>query len=273
MKQCPNNMGFFQGLTKTGDKIIGVKNRISCKSWSCPVCGPRRMKHTRRRIFRGKISNDVTLNGFRNKYCNKFLTLTCPGEDWRNEHTIKEAYEIISNNFTKLIKAMKKKHGHFYYFRVVEPQQDGYPHYHILLVGKNIASKQILNQIEDLWRFRYGMGFVRLNVVTRSLMHGIRYLTKYLTKSADFKVPLRGMRLFTASRGALEPIEKKEWIMKKIKIGFCRREDDEVREYDLDEKEMDKVMEIIAKDFFRYRGKTDDDIDSLEVKIKQMKGE
>ena len=66
-------------------------------------------------------------------------------------------------NFHKLIRAIKKKYGNFHYFRVCELHKDDIPHFHVLLAGNAIIPKSILESIENLWRYKYGMGFVKIN--------------------------------------------------------------------------------------------------------------
>ena len=72
--------------------------------------------------------------GFSSKYSVKFLTLTCPGEEYRKTHTPYEAYEEMSYCFDKLERAMKRKYGNFYFIKVPEAQRDGFPHFHALFL-------------------------------------------------------------------------------------------------------------------------------------------
>jgi hypothetical protein len=64
------------------------------------------------------------------------------------------------------------RHGAFgtYYIHIVKfkdltPFPDGYPHMHVLLMGKTIADINVKKYIESLWRKKYGMGFIKMNVV------------------------------------------------------------------------------------------------------------
>ncbi len=66
----------------------------------------------------------------------------------------------MNHNYHKLIRALKKRYGHFHYLKVVEPHGDGFPHFHVLLVGPGIAPKAVLQTIRDLWVDKYGMGNV-----------------------------------------------------------------------------------------------------------------
>ena len=61
-------------------------------------------------------------------------------------------YDIMTESFHKLIRALKKQYGEFHYFRVNELQKDGTPHFHVLLAGNAIIPKDILDSIEDKWR-------------------------------------------------------------------------------------------------------------------------
>lgn len=154
------------------------------------------------------------------KYDWKLLTLTCPGKEFRESHTPGETLKLMARSWHKLITALRK-YGPVDYLRVVEAQQDGFPHYHVLLHGKGIAPRQTLQRIERLWA-KYGFGFVRLNVLRDG--HGIRkaigYVLKYL-----FKQPGqwdKGTRLHTASKRAMEKPWKSPWVWLEGHFAFNR---------------------------------------------------
>jgi hypothetical protein len=215
---CPRSPGYFNGIRhdESAHVLHAVAFNLPCKSWDCPVCSQKKIQQIRARAFNGPIVQQAEIPGYRAKFTQKFLTLTYPGQDFRSRFTPEQALEQMSSSWNKLRTAIKKKYGKFQYFKILEPQKDGYPHFHILLVGKNIAHKSILQYIENLWRDHYLMGFVRLNVITNDVKHGIRYATKYLTKGEQLPEGQRRnikryARLFTASRGSLMPVEKKDY--------------------------------------------------------------
>lgn len=154
-------------------------------------------------------------------YAWKLLTLTVPGKGYRETHSPLEALEEMNGNFHKLIRAMKKKLGDFHHFAVCEPQRDGYPHLHVLMVGMAIVPRSILGGIKRLWHDKYGMGFVKLRAKRRKWstaqnrwvtewiedpMDGVRYMTKYMTKGGFVKVG-NGKKAYHCSEGALGPAE------------------------------------------------------------------
>ena len=164
----------------------------------------------------------------------KMLTLTYGGKEKRAESNPHDAYDEMSQAFHKLLRAMQKKHGKIFYLRVVEQHKDGWPHFHVLLVGNGIGHVGIKAEIEKLWRGKYGLGFIKINQV-KNQTHAIRYITKYLTK--DLEPVAYRKRVFTASKGALLPVYKPTWYYKEFKMGLVDKglkENPRVREVDLD---------------------------------------
>jgi len=130
--------------------------------------------------------------------------LTFPGKTHRMEYSPEEALKIMQECWNKLMTALRKRLGKIHYFRIVEPQKDGFPHFHVLLIGDNIAHRSIKDEIESLWRGRYGMGFIWMTASSKkisSFNHAINYATKYLTKG--MKSIKKYSRIFSSSRGAL----------------------------------------------------------------------
>lgn len=71
---CPNAIGVYSGFD--GEKVFsGV---IRCGSWTCPFCGPRKLKQLRKRLHEGEITKQAI-----SRYGAKFATLTFGGEDAR----------------------------------------------------------------------------------------------------------------------------------------------------------------------------------------------
>lgn len=207
---CPNVVGAFSGY-KDG---LGVcYGPIRCNSWTCPVCAPLKKRALWHRFQNGTISEKTT-----KVYGRKFLTLTAPGKAFRALYNPEEAYNIMAYHFSNLMRNLRHKYGHFDYMRVAEPQKDGTPHFHVLLVGDNIAPKEILKDIEYHWCESYRMGHVKLNKVPfKDGNHAMNYILKYITKSqVGFG---RYKRIFTASKDALAKVKKVEWDSVKIHLG------------------------------------------------------
>ena len=229
LRSCPRPVGTFSGVYLDMQKAVhvGIRSLLPCGSWTCPYCRERNLKRLQYRIFNGEISR-----GLDNIYGQKFLTLTCPGREYRESHTPLEAHEEMQKDFAKLIKALKKRHGNFFYIKVVEKHKDGFPHIHVLLSGNAISGKNIKEEIEELWRYKYGMGFCWIVLIKKGFRAGIKYITKYLVKDLKNNEPennyghIQSMgkykRIFTASKGALVKIDNKDtdWLQSKITLGF-----------------------------------------------------
>jgi len=76
---CPRALGVYSGFD--GEKVFsGV---IRCGSWTCPFCGPIKLKQLRKRLIDGDISKQAV-----SKYGFKFATLTFGGLDIRSKFLI-----------------------------------------------------------------------------------------------------------------------------------------------------------------------------------------
>ena len=248
LTKCPNCIGAFSGITIDGKKIVA--GPLRCNSWTCEFCQPILLKRLYKRILQGSIGQDAVP-----RYGLKFLTLTFAGQEERQRlHDIVEShnrellkkrerdelkdseqnvadtkdqkiwsypeivYDIMTESFHKLIRALKKQYGEFHYFRVNELQKDGTPHFHVLLAGNAIIPKDILDSIENKWVGIYGMGYVRINCIKfRDKKHAVRYMLKYITK--DIKKPGKRKRIFTTSRHALLKVDKPNWLAVEVYIG------------------------------------------------------
>jgi hypothetical protein len=179
--------------------------KIRCGRWDCPYCGPRKARRVFKRAMNGGIAAEAQKDGFRG-YNIKLLTLTYGGKGKRAMSTPAEAARQMQDAWAKLRKEITYLFGRFDFLKVFETHEDGWPHLHVVMCGENIASAKVLGEIQRLWRYRYGFGFVKLNWC-QDPKRVLKYILKYL-----FKCPgqFKKIRLFSASEGALVPVEKKE---------------------------------------------------------------
>jgi hypothetical protein len=107
-----------------------------------------------------------------------FLTLTL---NPRLFSTLHEAYVSMISGFNKIITAVRKRYPNFKgYVRVVEFQESGNPHLHVLLFGVDFVP---VEWIRELWEERYQLG-TQINVKRIDNQKGaIRYIMKYLLKA------------------------------------------------------------------------------------------
>lgn len=223
-------IGTFKGVRQIGpERYELVQSSIPCNTWGCPNCRPKKVKKYAKRALEGRIGLYEGQKGFRSRYDVKMFTLTCPGKDYRKrleenaytweyegDHDPDDAYRDMTQQFDKLIRAMKKAHGDFLYIRAVEPQRDGYPHFHVVMVGKCIRPKAIFQYVIDLWKVKYGQGHCWVSSpksqdgkpkAFKSVKHAVFYCMKYLKKAPGkfhkFSRPI------TNCQKALAPVEKK----------------------------------------------------------------
>lgn len=206
-------------MTEDGCHVHHFGVQLPCNSWGCPICNPKKLKKLRKRAMNGLLANMEPVKGYRGKYSQKLVTLTCPGKEFREKYTPAQAAEMMSSDANNLMRALKREYPGFHYLRVIEPQKDGFPHYHYVIVGESIIPSSIRDFIKDYWEKRYGQGWAHVKSLTRGAKKGVLYVTNYLTKNVFTKRKFG--HVFTSSRGALEPVWKpsRNWIWKKVELG------------------------------------------------------
>jgi len=111
-----------------------------------------------------------------------FLTLTLNPRPFKSLH---EAYEALMWGLNLFITAVRKEYPNFKgYARVVEFQENGNPHLHILIFGVDFIPEE---WIRKLWEEKYQLG-TQLKIKRIDNQKGaIRYLIKYLLKAFSGK--------------------------------------------------------------------------------------
>lgn len=102
---------------------------------------------------------------------------------------IQEAWETIGDDFNKYMRNLRKKFGRIVYLRCWEASQKGYPHIHVLMIFQDhtfrvtrINGKYRIKEKEAFEKSYHS--FVDVQAV-QNMKKGIRYVTKYLLKSAS----------------------------------------------------------------------------------------
>jgi hypothetical protein len=173
--------------------------RVNCKCWDCRYCGPRKAKRYKRAIVR--IAEALRL-------C-RFVTLTLDPSKIEGDPV-----RYLNRVWAKLRVYLKRKYGVApAYIRVLEFQQSGNPHFHLLIDRFIVQS-----WLQEAWQAVGGGRFVRLQWVD---IHRVaRYVSKYLTKELLLSAPLRSRRV-TTSRGlhlSETPPKEIEWEFLQVPI-------------------------------------------------------
>lgn len=139
-----------------------LANVLSCRSWHCPECAPRRQARLMAEIIGGKP--------------NRFLTLTSRFDP---NKTPEQALSELNDAWRKLRQRICKYYGldRINCLVVVEPHKTGWPHLHIFLRTKFLAWKWL----RDTWEALTGNTHVHIRKIDN---HGraAAYAAKYCTK-------------------------------------------------------------------------------------------
>ena len=174
--------------------------RVGCKCWACSVCGPRRAAKYAIRIRQAAERLQLRT----------LLTLTLDPSKLKGE----ESTAYINGVFADFRVYLRRRLGRApLYIRVLEYQQNGNAHIHVLL---NCYLPQ--SWISETWA---ALGGGKIVDIKRVDIHRVsHYLSKYLTKQMLMCAP-KGARRVTTSKG-IRLLEKQpsdfEWQMMRVPI-------------------------------------------------------
>ncbi|MCC3173809.1 rolling circle replication-associated protein [Streptococcus sanguinis] len=152
----------------------------------------------------------LVAHNFTGGYNQLWITLTY------REHVIDA--EIVYKDFKKYIRKIRKEYGQVEYIAVIEPQESGRWHLHVLM--KNDTTLSIPN---DVVATMWGKGFTKTKRLRRADKIG-NYLIAYLSnlqigdkdsqskatvKGARLYMYPKGIRIYRTSRGIEKPLEIK----------------------------------------------------------------
>ena len=176
--------------------------RLRCKAWRCPVCGPRKASRVRRAILEWATKMGLC----------RFLTLTLNPRAC----AAKDSVPYVKYCWAKFRTYLKRRYqAPISFIAVVELQQSGYAHLHIL-VDRFIEQ----DWIKEAWQAVGGGEIVDIEYVD---IHRIApYMAKYLTKDlllAPFKTR---QRRYSTSRDItlISKTPSGKWVLLKAPIEF-----------------------------------------------------
>jgi hypothetical protein len=194
----------MQGYNKSSGAVRC--QRLYCKTWKCPRCGPKRAKRTRYAIAAHAEE----------KHLNKFLTLTLDPEKLKGV----QATKYLKYCLHKFMTICRRQYGsQISYICVLEYHKNGNPHLHIVL-------DRYIDQawIQEKW-LAVGGGWVFIEYV--NVLKVANYLSKYLSKEMLTSPAPKGSRRVTTSRNIrLFPkiISDLIWTVRKKRIERVRTE-------------------------------------------------
>lgn len=183
------------------DATAGVTrfHRLNCKCWACSYCGPRKAKRYRHVIAE-------TAERLQLRY---FVTLTLDPSKIEGDPV-----RYLNRTWAKFRTYLRRQFGiTLAYIRVLEFQQNGNPHFHIL-----ISCRIDFAWLQTAWQAVGGGLFVNIKFVD---VHRVsHYLSKYLTKELLLSAPLRSRRVTTSRDIHLneKPASEIKWEFVRLSI-------------------------------------------------------
>lgn len=187
--ECPRTR-YCIVYKQTSYGLIYKRVKVSCGTWSCPVCSVKKRKLLLKRIRKACPKKDFYL-----------LTLTLR----QNEFSLSDNWKYLSYCWGVLLKRLRRKFGKVKYFRCVELQKNGMPHIHALI--DCFMSKK---EIQKIWEDITGDSFIARFEKVKFSCAG--YVAKYLVKSVRDIMEIRDgtgkkTKIYVYSKSLL-PVEK-----------------------------------------------------------------
>jgi len=130
------------------------------------------------------------------------------------------AYKDMQHHYNKLATMLRKHFPNMNPVRFYEPQRDGYPHFHVILVGPDANKRGLLEFCRKYWTDEYQMGNVDIAKMDRGIGGALNYAVKYLTKMTRGLVHLpKGAKVINAAHKLYKYAEKRVSIFIKTKMG------------------------------------------------------
>lgn len=161
-----------------------LANVLSCRSWFCAECAPRRRNRLMAEIIGGRP--------------NRFLTLTSRFDP---NKTPEQGLEELNDAWRKLRRLICKHEGvdQLHCMTIVEQHETGWPHLHIFLRSKFLPWRWL----RDTWEALTGNTHVHIRAIDshgRAAAYAAKYCTKctnrignkkryYKTRSYDLRAP------------------------------------------------------------------------------------
>ena len=215
-------------LSEEKNFVKVYKSTLRCKSWTCPKCRAKKAKRYAKRTF----------DMFQGVEHVRFLTVT-----FDRSRGLLETWIEAAKCWNRFRTAFVKRYGKVKYCRVVEPQRDGYPHYHILL-DRYIPPGWLTRELKSA-----GFGKIRhIRLITSK--EAFYYVLKYLKKEwrktmADEILKQITIRRYNTSREVGEDKETKG------RFNFiCFATGNQCVDW-----QMERITEILAEGGIAYAGK------------------
>jgi hypothetical protein len=161
---------------------------LRCKSWRCRRCGPRKVRRMIAIIRAGMAAGHI-----------RFMTLTAPGDE-----DVGTSFRQATRRWKRLHLRIERRWGKFEYFIVVEPQQRGHAHLHVLIRGPRYLPQRQLGAMAQ------EVGFGRIVDIRAAHRQLPGYLAKYLTKTLGL-TPAQSGRYFRRVRMSRHWVDALAW--------------------------------------------------------------
>lgn len=227
----------YKHNTNINDYKLKKENGFLCKSKFCYVC-----ESIKNQKYQYGLEKNL-IECVKNKNYIEFLTLTVKNIELDN---LGKEIDKLAKAWDKLLKVLKKTWNLSGYFKSLEitysKDKNGviwcHPHFHILLVYPNQDfTNPKFNDYKNMWKNYIGGSVYIESFKTDNIKKSIQELTKYLTKSDDYKVfsgqefntlerHLKGRRFYSKG-GSLNfsLIEVKNELLEQLDLDYQDLED------------------------------------------------
>ena len=164
-------------------------SRFRCKSYTCAICGPRKLRRVRKAIVRHAVAKDLY----------RFVTLTLDPKKLPPGLTVQQMVVYLRACWSKMRVSIQRRLSRttgksLVFIAVVELHASGVPHLHVL-----VDSYFPQAWVSQAWQAVGGGQIVDIRAV--EIRRVSAYLSKYITKEKMLDNFPKGVRRFSTSRG------------------------------------------------------------------------
>jgi hypothetical protein len=177
---------------------------FNCKTWSCPICGPKRAKRLKQAITEWAYKKGLS----------RFLVLTLDPKFLEHvPHKERYSYFYMMHVWRKFRVYLYRKYGKISYVWTIEPQKSGICHLNVL-INRYIDQSWISEVFSKL-------GGGKIVWIERADIRRVgAYISKYITKMYEWPIPRRKRRFGCSRDIKLFGLKNKvsEWVVVRFDI-------------------------------------------------------
>jgi len=181
-RRCRNTRVKIKFLDSSTGQLHEAYGR--CKQNTCPDCAQINQQNLRKLLIT-VVKDYFKTNHIppaKSEFNALFITQTVGGRSYREANSPKDATKLLLQGISMLKRLLRKRLGIEDFIWSMEPQQDGYPHWHGIVLSPGVKRNAVKNIVAEV-KNKLGLGFKDVDGIKQPLK-AAHYIVKYLSKGS-----------------------------------------------------------------------------------------